>query len=110
VIEFAFEKSPCKRPDGYMFLSKRGRRAPGGGITTDGGNIRLKRILARFGMAGFTTHSMRKACATNAFNEWGGDFQALLLVKEMLQHSSIDTTVRYIGLNDSRINEFYNAL
>lgn len=110
VLEMVYLEKKIRSLASPLFVSKRGKRAGNGGLTTDGGNIRLKRIITSYGLSDYTTHSMRKACATNAFLQMGGDFKAMLLVQKMLEHASPATTVRYLGLDDEKIVEYYKSL
>lgn len=50
-----------------------------------------------------STHSFRKAFATRAYEESGGD---LLLVQHLLNHSNVSITQRYIAIHQKAIDQF----
>ena len=56
----------------------------------------LKKIVDYLGYKNISTHSFRKFFATNIYNNNGKD---ILLVQELLQHSSAKTTQRYINIS-----------
>lgn len=64
----------------------------------------LKRVADYLGYENISTHSFRKFFATNIYNNNGKD---VLLVQQLLQHSSSLTTQRYIGISREAVE---NAL
>lgn len=87
----------------YMFKSRKGNRA-----------IQVKqvsRILSEagryFGLDNITAHSMRKTYAYTIYKESNYDIVA---VKEMLGHSSIEITKRYLGLDRELFDEYSDTL
>lgn len=54
------------------------------------------------GYEGISTHSFRKWYATEIYKANGFD---IALVQRLLQHSSVSTTQRYIGIEPQRIEE-----
>jgi integrase len=59
-------------------------------------------ITAHLGLENIGTHSFRKMYATTLYESSGNDIHAL---KELLNHTSIATTQRYIRVSQQRINE-----
>lgn len=62
----------------------------------------LKITCEYLGLDGIGTHSFRKAFATNAYIN--SDYN-IELVRNLLQHSSLDTTQKYIGIGTKEMEE-----
>lgn len=62
----------------------------------------LKIVTDYMGLDNISTHSFRKFFATNQYNLSDNNIE---LVKELLNHSSIATTQRYIRVSQEKINE-----
>lgn len=62
----------------------------------------LKTVTDYLGYTDIGTHSFRKFFATDIYENNGHDFE---LVRELLQHSSIKTTQRYIKRSREQINK-----
>lgn len=60
----------------------------------------LKVVCDYLGYENISTHSFRKWYATDIYNSNGHD---IVLVQQLLQHSSPNVTRRYIGVSDERI-------
>lgn len=60
----------------------------------------LKLVCDELGYDSISTHSFRKWYATDIYESNGHD---IVLVQELLQHSSPVTTRRYIGLSDEKV-------
>ena len=60
----------------------------------------LKAVCDMLGYDNISTHSFRKWYATDIYNSNGHD---IVLVQQLLQHSSPTVTRRYIGISDERI-------
>ena len=60
----------------------------------------LKAVCDLLGYEEVSTHSFRKWYATDIYNSNGHD---IVLVQQLLQHSSPTVTRRYIGISDERI-------
>lgn len=111
------EKTGKKRvftvPDGfYAFLTdyasrngigKTDRLFP---ITERAVQKHLKAVCDYLGFDNVSTHSFRKWYATDIYNATGHD---IILVQHLLQHSSPNTTRRYIGISDARIESAIQA-
>ena len=61
----------------------------------------LKIVTEYMGLDNISTHSFRKFFATNQYNMSDNNIE---LVKELLNHSSIATTQKYIRVNQQAIN------
>ena len=62
----------------------------------------LKTVCDYLGYENISTHSFRKWYATDIYNSSGHD---IVLVQQLLQHSSPMTTRRYIGISEERIEQ-----
>lgn len=67
----------------------------------------LKEAAGYFGLYDITAHSMRKTYAYKIYINSGKDIVA---VKELLGHSSIEETKKYLGLDKERYHEYSKAL
>lgn len=62
----------------------------------------LKSVCDELGYTNISTHSFRKWYATDIYNSNGHD---IVLVQRLLQHSSPETTRRYIGIAEERVEQ-----
>lgn len=60
----------------------------------------LKLVCDYLGYEGISTHSFRKWYATEIYNNTGHD---IVLVQQLLQHSSATVTQRYIGIEPEKV-------
>lgn len=65
-------------------------------------NKHLKRVTDYLALTNVSTHSFRKLYATMQYKNSNNDIET---VKELLNHSSISTTQRYIRVSQEKINE-----
>ena len=65
-------------------------------------NKRLQKVCKYLNLDGIGSHSFRKFFATTIYNN---NRHNINLVRVLLQHSSIATTQRYIGLQSEEIEE-----
>lgn len=100
------EERGYDRPDDYVFRG------------TGGSHLSRRRAYNIFRQVlgeGFGTHWMRKTFAREMFYHFlsqtpGDPMRALELTRRALNHARIDTTVRYLGINESAIDEAQNAV
>lgn len=62
----------------------------------------LKKVTNYLDMERVGTHSFRKYFATQIYENTGHD---VALVREILQHSSLETTQRYLKINSAQVEE-----
>ena len=93
-----------KRDYEYLFLSRKGKNEH---ITVSRVSVILKEAGEEFGLKNISAHSMRKTYAYKIYVESGYD---ITLVKEMLGHSSIEETKRYLGLDRETYDKFSDTL
>ena len=65
----------------------------------------LKNVCSFLGLEGISTHSFRKYFATQIYVSNSYD---IALVKELLQHSSIATTQRYLTVSSKKVEDALN--
>ena len=63
---------------------------------------RIQAVADFLGLRNVSTHSFRKYFATRIYNENGRDIE---LVRQVMQHASIDTTQKYLGVAKERVND-----
>lgn len=88
----------------YMFQSRKGTNKAIGVQAVS--NI-IKEAAEYFGLYDITAHSMRKTYAYKIYIESGRD---IVVVKELLGHSSIEETKRYIGLDREKYHQYSKSL
>lgn len=88
----------------YIFQSRKGTNQHIGVQAIS--NI-LREAGEYFGLYDITAHSMRKTYAYKLYIESGRD---ILIVKELLGHSSIEETKRYIGIDKEQYHQVSKSL
>jgi len=71
-------------------------------ISVRGVQNHLKKVCDKLGYTNISTHSFRKWYATDIYNSSGHD---IILVQQLLQHSSPMTTRRYIGISEEKVEQ-----
>ncbi len=88
----------------YMFVNRFGDRP----ISIQHINFKLKEIFKNYGVEGrISSHSLRKTLSREIWRKNGCSDKALLLLSDLLNHSSISTTKRYLGIRDQEISDLY---
>lgn len=87
--------------DDYLFTSQRNKDNP-----KPIGRVQAHRIIQRasesIGLKNISTHSMRKTFAYHFYMDSSNDIGTLM---QILQHSSQQETLRYLGLDQEQIDE-----
>ena len=78
-------------------------------------NRKFKDMKVRYGLKinNFSTHTMRKTWARKIWeneNADGRGEQSLVVLSEMMNHSSVAITRRYLGLRQQEIGQIYESL
>lgn len=75
-------------------------------------NRKLKefKVIYKLKISKFSTHTFRKTFGRNLYNTMENKTEALVLLMDVFKHSSVDTTKRYIGLNDEDVRQAYNHI
>lgn len=88
----------------YMFVNRFGDRP----ISIQHINFKLKEIFKNYGVEGrISSHSLRKTLSREIWKKNGCSDKALLLLSDLLNHSSVSTTKRYLGIRDQEISDLY---
>lgn len=93
-----------KRDYEYMFTSRKGKNKH---ITVSHVSRILREAGNEFGLKNITAHSMRKTYAYSIYEQSGFN---IILVKEMLGHSSIEETKDYLGLDKETYDKYSDTL
>ncbi|QSE96512.1 tyrosine-type recombinase/integrase [Fulvivirga lutea] len=85
---------------------------PGKPISTRAFNKAFKKVLENYNVItdNPSSHTLRKTFAYRVFDNKGKDEQALIFVGEVLGHSSIDYTRKYLGIKRNQIKEAYLSI
>ena len=72
-------------------------------------NQKLKqfRVWYRLPIRNFSSHTFRKTFGRQVYNTNGQSEHSILLINRALRHSSIDTTIVYLGLKQDEVNGIY---
>ena len=93
--------------DSYLFTSRKGNEP----ITVDG----LRKIVKEAAVeAGITqnigSHSLRKTFGFWCWHEAADKNKALVILQQIFNHSSTQTTARYIGILDGEIKDMFDSI
>jgi integrase len=107
IIEGAYKFEKPKSLSLYCFTFKKHQlKKP---LTVTGANKRIKTIFENYSITtqNPSSHTLRKTFALRVFEANNKSEEALILLGEMFNHSSIAVTRKYIGLTQSRIKNAY---
>ncbi len=93
--------------DGLIFVNRWGT----GAITRQYINQKLKRIAIKYKIgkdpSAIKTHSLRKSFGRRVFENNDNSERSLILLSDILNHTSIKTTKIYLGIRDKEIEDVY---
>jgi integrase len=96
--------------DSLIFLNRWGKRA----ISRQFVNHKLKEIAAKYKITkdptSIKSHSLRKSFGRRVFENNDNSELALILLSDILNHSSIKTTKLYLGIREKEIQDVYANL
>lgn len=96
------ELNPDK--DNYIFANRFGTKP----ISVQYVNIKLKKIFEHYQIKGqYSSHFMRKSLGRAVWCNNNYSEQALILLSQLFNHSSIQTTKIYLGIRDEEISNLY---
>ncbi|WP_346882357.1 tyrosine-type recombinase/integrase [uncultured Algibacter sp.] len=102
VERIANELNPNK--DNYIFINRFGEQP----ISVQYVNIKLKKIFEHYQIKGqYSSHFMRKSLGRQVWTKNNYSEQALILLSQLFNHSSIQTTKIYLGIRDEEISNLY---
>jgi integrase len=94
-------------PNELIFLNRWGT----GAFTTQYVNHKLKQIATTYKItkdaSAIKSHSLRKSFGRRVFENNDNSERALILLSDILNHSSIKTTKIYLGIRDKEIEDVY---
>jgi len=75
-------------------------------------NKKLKRLKKKYkiDIGNFSTHTFRKTFGRYIWEKDGRSDRALIMLNEILNHSNIQTTKRYIGIRQEEIDQVYKMV
>lgn len=89
---------------GYLFKSSFKKDSP---ISYQGVNFYISILKKELNIDyPFNTHSFRKTWARTVYKKYND----IVLVMKLLNHSSISITLRYIGIDEDKLNDVYNSI
>jgi integrase len=97
-------KEATFNPDAYLFTNRSGGR-----ITVQFVNARLHQVFSMYNIRvqNGSSHTLRKTFGKRVWEMDNKSERALVYLSEILSHSSIATTKRYIGITDKQIADVY---
>ena len=107
-IKRAYEQLGWPDVKQYVFVSH-DRNKP---ITRQAVNKRLKEWKVEYGLniKNFSSHTFRKTFGRYVYESMGRSDEALIILNRIFRHTSIQTTMVYIGLRDDEISKVFNNL
>lgn len=88
----------------YMFVNRFGEKP----VSIQHINHKLKEVFKKYGVEGrISSHSLRKTLSRQIWEKNGCTDKALLLLSDLLNHSSISVTKRYLGIQEQEISNLY---
>ena len=97
----------CNGRTGPVFSNGR----DGGILTIQALNRMLHQIGKQYKVEGnFSTHSLRKGFSKRVFEKNGESDRSLIILSEILNHSNLAVTKRYIGLRQTEVDNIYLTL
>jgi len=91
-------------PEQYLFVNRFGKKP----ISVQHVNAKLKEIFSKYNIKGqYSSHFMRKTLGRRIWEANKYSDQALLLLSQLFNHSSISTTKIYLGIREQEISNLY---
>ena len=91
----------------YLFVNRFGNKA----ISVQHVNSKLKEIFNHYQIKGqYSSHFMRKSLGRQVWTVNNYSEQALILLSQLFNHSSIQTTKIYLGIREQEISDLYLSL
>ena len=107
IVSRIFNVQKISNPDALIFLNRWGTKA----IRTQYVNTTLKKIFIKYKIskdgASISAHSLRKSFGRRIWEVHQNSEKSLVILSEVLKHSSIATTKIYLGIREEEISEIY---
>lgn len=83
-----------------------------GVLTTQNVNRMLKKFKQDYNLSieRFSTHSLRKCFGRKIWENYGKSYEGLILLMNVFNHTSLKTTMAYLGITQEEINNAYFSL
>lgn len=112
LIKACYQKLNQKNTDaclseGYVFTNRSGMK-----MSVQYVNRKLKTLIKKAGIAceHFASHSLRKSFGKRIYSAGGQSEHSLIMLSELLHHSSIASTRSYIGLSEMSYKQVFHSL
>ncbi|GAB5566117.1 MAG: tyrosine-type recombinase/integrase [Winogradskyella sp.] len=103
ILKRLFVKMKAKHGQ-YMFVNRFGTKP----VSIQHVNAKLKEIFSHYNIKGqYSSHFMRKTLGRRVWEMNKYSDQALLLLSQLFNHSSVSTTKIYLGIRDQEISNLY---
>ena len=107
ILTRLYAKIQPKSDDDFLFANKFGTKP----ISVQYVNDKLKQIFKRYKIDGqFSSHFMRKTLGRAIWKSNNYSEQALILLSQLFNHSSISTTKIYLGIKEQEISDLYLSI
>lgn len=107
IIESYLALYPYENLNNYLFASRKGDDP----ITVDGIRKIIKNTAKEAGVnQNIGSHSLRKTFAFHVWHEAEDKEKALVILSYIMNHSSVATTRKYIGIMDEEAEDMFNGL
>ena len=107
IVARIFKAQKITKPDSLIFLN----RWETGAFRIQYVNSTLKKLFIKYKIskdgASISAHSLRKSFGRRIWEVNQNSEKSLLILSEVLKHSSISTTKIYLGIRDEEISEIY---
>lgn len=95
--------------DNYLFLNRFGTKPMDKSYI----NVKLKELCKQYKVkvdGNISSHTFRKTLGRRVMEVHNYSNEALMLLVDLFQHSSMSITKRYLGIRQSEINDIYDSL
>ncbi|MFZ4462493.1 MAG: tyrosine-type recombinase/integrase [Bacteroidales bacterium] len=107
IVARIFKAQKISNPDTLIFLNRWGT----GTIRIQYVNSMLKKIFIKYKISkdgtAISSHSLRKSFGRRTWDVHQNSEKSLVILSEVLKHSSIATTKIYLGIREEEISEIY---
>jgi integrase len=110
--KFVFDRLPVRhRQRSHLAFHSLSRVTPGAPLTRAGVKDVMERLGRQCGIDGpISSHSLRKAFGRHVHQMMGGTELALITLQKIFNHADVQTTRRYIGLEEREIMHAYQNI
>jgi len=110
IVSRIFKAQKISDPETLIFLNRWGTKA----IRTQYVNTTLKKLFIKYKVTkdgtSISAHSLRKTFGRRIWEVNQNSEKALVILSEVLKHSSVATTKIYLGIREEEISEIYMNL